>query len=53
MNNEKYKNKKNVDKFCYVSDNSILISVVLEQHEDDEVDQLMKKNKSFPSTEFF
>ena len=47
MKNKEYKNKKNVDKFCYVSDNSILISVVVD------VDQLMKKYKSFPSTEFF
>lgn len=51
MKNKEYKNKKNTNKFCYISDNSILVSVVVD--EDDEVDQLMKKYKSFPSTEFF
>jgi len=53
MNNKEYKNKKNIDKFCYISDNSVLISAVINEDEDDEIDQLMKKYKSFPSTEFF
>ncbi len=53
MNNKEYKKNKNTQKFCYVSDNSVLISVVVDEDEDNEVDQLMKKYKSFPSTEFF
>lgn len=53
MKNKEYKNKKNTNKFCYISDNSILVSVVVDENEDDEVDQLMKKYKSFPLTEFF
>lgn len=53
MKNKKYKDRKNTDKFCSISDNSVLISVVVEENENDEIDQLMKKYKSFSLTEFF
>lgn len=55
MKKKQYKNKQkqNSGKFCSISENSVLISVVVTEDENDEVDQLMTKNKSFHSAEFF
>ena len=55
MKKKQYKNKQkqDINKFCFITNKSVLISVVIKEDQDDEVDQLMTKNKSFYSTEFF
>ena len=49
MNTKKYKNNvnKNNKKICYISDKSVLISTIINENEDDEVDELMQTHKQF------
>ena len=55
MKKKQYKNKQkqNNVKFCSILKKSVLISVVITEDGNDEIDQLMTKNKSFHTTEFF
>ena len=55
MKHNQYKNnaKQNTKKICSISDKSVLISTIINEDENDEVDQLMATHKTFHWTESY
>lgn len=55
MKNKQYKNniKQDSKKICSISDKSVLISTIISENENDEVDQLMATHKTFHWTESY
>jgi nitrogen regulatory protein PII-like uncharacterized protein len=55
MKHKEYKNnaKQNTKKICSISDKSVLISTIINEDENDEVDQLMATHKTFHWTESY
>lgn len=45
--------QKNNNKICYISNKSVLISTIINENEDDEVDKLMDTHKQFHWTESY